>query len=335
MPRTMVGPTGAIRAVVGPGRPAHHRAMSTRVRRPVLPAVALAALLAALPAPASAAVTIPGAPDCVVFPSTNVWNKRVDKLPVRADSEKLKKTIGLTRSLHPDFSDSDADGYGIPYQVVDASTPRSSVSFTWPSESDAGPYPIPVDPLIEGGSDRHILMLDRDDCRLYELFAAHKQNGAWKAGSGAIWDLDSDALRPRGWTSADAAGLPILPGLVRYDEVAAGAILHALRFTVPQTRRAYIHPARHFASDLTAAKYPPMGLRVRLKRSVDISGFPAQSRVILRALKRYGIILADNGSPWYVTGAPDPGWDDDDLHHLHQITGSDFEVVDTRSLRNG
>ncbi|MFN8621105.1 MAG: hypothetical protein U0869_10210 [Chloroflexota bacterium] len=307
-----------------------------RAVRAGLPALGLVALLVALPAPASAAVTVPGAPACTVFPDSNVWNKRVDRLPVRSDSEKLKRTIGLGASLHPDFSDADADGYGIPYQVVDAGTPRSTVSFTWPEESDAGPYPIPDAPLIEGGSDRHLLMLDKDACRLYELYAAHKKNdGSWAAGSGAIWDLGSNALRHRGWTSADAAGLPILPGLARYDEVAAGAILHALRFTVPETRKAFIYPARHQASDLTGTRYPPMGLRVRLKRSVDISGFPPQARIVLRALKRYGMILADNGSSWYVTGAPDPGWDDDDLHTLGRITGRDFEVVDTSSLRNG
>ncbi len=305
-------------------------------RLPTLPAVALAALILALPAPAGAAVRVPGAPDCEILPASNVWNKRVDSLPVRSDSEKLKRTIGLDRTLHPDFSDADADGYGIPYNIVGASTPRTSVSFTWPSESDAGPYPIPDDPLIEGGSDRHILMLDKDACRLYELFYARQTSGgAWRAGSGAIFDLDSNALRPKGWTSADAAGLPILPGLARYDEVAAGAIRHALRFTVPETRRKYIHPARYFASDLTGTRYPPMGLRVRLKKSVDISGFGPQSRVILRALKRYGMILADNGTQWYITGAPDPGWDDDDLHDLHQIWGRDLEVVDTSSLRNG
>jgi hypothetical protein len=309
--------------------------MHQPARRSALPAIALAALILALPTPVAAAVTIPGVPDCTVFPSTNVWNQRVDRLPVRPDSERLKRTIGLDAPLHPDFSDADADGYGIPFNVVDASTPRSSVSFTWPDESDAGPYPIPADPLIEGGSDRHILMVDRDSCILYELYAAQRSNGRWTAGSGAIWSLRSNALRPKGWTSADAAGLPILPGLARYDEVAAGAILHALRFTVPETRRAFIYPARHFASDLTGSQFPPMGLRVRLKRNVDISGFGPQSRVILRALKRYGMILADNGSPWFVTGAPDPGWDDDELHHLQQITGRDFEVVDTSSLRNG
>jgi hypothetical protein len=332
----MVAATWSIRRLATVARDVHHAAMPSSRRRAPLPAIALAGLLLAAPAPTAAAVSLPGVPDCVVFPSTNVWNKRVDALPVRADSERLKRTIGLDAPLHPDFSDADADAYGIPWNVVDASTPRSTVRFTWPGESDAGPYPIPDEPLIEGGSDRHILMVDRDSCTLYELFAARRgTDGSWRAGSGAIWDLDSNRLRPKGWTSADAAGLPILPGLARHDEVAAGAVLHALRFTVPQTRRAYIHPARHFASDLTGTRYPPMGLRVRLKRSVDLSGFGPQSRVILRALKRYGMILADNGSPWYVTGAPHPGWDDDDLHDLHRITGRDLEVVDTSGLRNG
>jgi hypothetical protein len=178
-------------------------------------------------------------------------------------------------------------------------------------------------------------MVDRDACRLYELFAAEQGADGWTAGSGAIWDLRSNELRPRGWTSADAAGLPILPGLVRYRDIEDGEIRHALRFTAPLTRRAFVYPARHFASSRTDPDLPPMGLRVRLKRSVDISGFPRQARIVLRALKRYGMILADNGSPWYVTGAPDPRWDDDALHTLHRIRGSDFEVVDTRRLRNG
>jgi hypothetical protein len=295
----------------------------------------LLACLAVVAAPSGAgAVSLPGAPACRVFPSTNVWNRRIDKLPVRRDSEVLKRSIGLTAYLHPDFGS--YIGYGIPYNVVSAATPRSAVSFTWPDESDRGPYPIPDQPRVEGGSDRHILMVDADSCRLYELYdASRSPNGTWHAGSGAIWDLGSNRLRPRGWTSADAAGLPILPGLVRYDEVAAGTIGHALRFTAPITRRAYIYPARHFASDDTSASLPPMGLRVRLKRSVDISRFPSQARVVLRALKRYGMLLADNGSPWYVTGAPDPRWNDDDLHSLQRITGRDFEVVDTSALRNG
>jgi hypothetical protein len=301
----------------------------------VLLTLVVAGLLAATPAPVGA-VTLAGAPGCTILPSTNVWNKRVDKLPVRKDSATLKKSIGLDRYLHPDFGS--YAGYGIPINIVDEDTPRTNVPFRWPSESDPGPYPIPASPQVEGAGaagDRHILMVDKDACVLYELFNARKESGAWRADSGAIFDLDSNALRPQGWTSADAAGLPILPGLVRRDEVVAGAIQHALRFTAPYTRNRHIYPARHHASDLTAARYPPMGLRVRLKKSVDISGFGPESRVVLRALKRYGMILSDNGSPWYVTGAPHPDWDDDDLHDLHQITGRDFEVVDTSSLRNG
>jgi hypothetical protein len=179
-------------------------------------------------------------------------------------------------------------------------------------------------------------MVDRDRCRLFELFAARRRpNGRWEAGSGAIWDLRSNRLRPSGWTSADAAGLPILPGLVRFDEVRKGEIRHALRFTAPTTRRAWIYPARHFASEHDDPALPPMGLRVRLRSSLDISGFPRQARVLLRALQRYGMILADNGSSWYVTGAPHPRWDDDALHTLHRIEGGDFEVVDTSGLRNG
>jgi hypothetical protein len=192
--------------------------------------------------------------------------------------------------------------------------------------------------LIEGAGaagDRHILMLDRQACRLWELFAATKTVSGWSAGSGAIFDLRSNALRPDGWTSADAAGLPVYPGLARYEEVAAGVIAHALRFTAPETRKAHIYTARHHASSYTAASYPPMGLRLRLKANVDISGFGPQSRVILTALKRYGMILADNGSAYYVTGAPHPSWNDDDLHDLHAIKGSMFEVVDTTGFVNG
>jgi hypothetical protein len=282
---------------------------------------------------AAAAVRVSGAPACRVFPAGNVWNQRVDTLPVRADSEVLKSSIGLDRSLHPDFGS--YSGYGIPYNIVSSSTPRSRVTFRWPSESDRVGYPIPKGFKREGGSDRHILMLDKSSCKLYELFQAEKPDGRWVAGSGAVWDLDSNRLRPAGWTSADAAGLPILPGLVRYDEVQAGAILHALRFTAPRTRTSYIYPARHHAGESNSSALPPMGLRVRLKSSVNISGHPRQARIILTALKRYGMILADNGSPWYVTGAPAAGWDDDDLHDLGRITGADFEVVDTRGLRNG
>lgn len=295
-------------------------------------ALAASLLLAGSTPTAAAAVRVPGAPACRIFPSGNVWNRRVDGLPIRADSEVLKASIGLDRYLHPDFGS--YSGYGIPYNVVSRSTPRHKVTFRWPSQSDRVRYPIPRKVKREGGSDRHILLVDKDACKLYELFDARKVNGTWRAGSGAVWDLDSNRLRPAGWTSADAAGLPILPGLVRYHEVKAGAIRHALRFTAPRTRTSYIHPARHQAGESSSSALPPMGLRVRLKESVDISGFPRQARVILTALKRYGMILADNGSPWYVTGAPHPDWDDDALHSLHRIRGSDFEVVDTSGFRN-
>ena len=273
---------------------------------------------------------------CPILPSSNVWNRRVDTLPVRPDSATLMNRMGLTKYVHPDFGT--FAGYGIPVNAVTRATPRSTVTFQWPSESDAGPYPIPASPKIEGAGavgDRHILMLDTGACRLWELFAAEKTASGWRAGSGAIFDLRSNALRPDGWTSADAAGLPIYPGLARYEEVAAGVIAHALRFTVPETRAAHIYPARHHASSLTGTSYPPMGLRLRLKAGVNISGFGPQSRVILLALKRYGMILADNGSAYYVSGAPHPSWDDDDLHDLHAITGSMLEVVDTTGFVNG
>jgi hypothetical protein len=271
-----------------------------------------------------------------MFPSTNVWNKRIDSLPVRSDSATMIGAIGLGSVLHPDFSSlawNGGLGYGIPFNKVNLSTPTYHVSFQYASESDAGPYPIPASPKIEGGSDAHLLLWDTEGCNLYEIFDASKSGGSWSGGSGAIWDLRSNALRPNGWTSADAAGLPILPGLARYDEVAAGAILHALRFTAPRTCSSHIYPARHDAGSYSCASYPPMGLRVRLKASVDISGFPAQAQVVLLALKRYGMLLADNGSPWYVTGAPNAGWNDDALHTLQQLHGSDFEAVDTTNFR--
>jgi hypothetical protein len=295
----------------------------------------LVTAFSAAPVSAATPVTIPGAPSCPVFPSTNVWNKPVNALSVRSDSTRLMSSIGMDAYLHPDFSSIDGGNYGIPYNVVGSGVKKKTVRFTWPDESDKGPYPIPRRPKIEGGSDRHILIVDRDACYLYELYAARKTSTGWRAGSGAIWNMNSNALRPAGWTSADAAGLPILPGLARYDEVAAGEIRHALRFTAEVTRRAYIYPARHYASDYTDTALPPMGLRIRLKASVDISRFGPQARVILRALQTYGMILADNGTSLYVTGAPSAGWDDDDLHALQQIHGDDFEVVDTSALRNG
>ena len=260
---------------------------------------------------------------------------------VAPNSATLIASIGLDSHVHADFGSGLWDGsrIGIPYVVVHGkTTPRSHVSFDYADESDKGPYPIPANGPIEGqpantDGDRHALILDRDSCRLYELYALHRQGSGWAAGSGAIWNLRSNALRPAGWTSADAAGLPILPGLARWDgDAATGAINHALRFTAERTQKAYVWPARHYASSDTDPALPPMGLRVRLKASVDISTFPKQARVVLRALQVYGMILADNGSPWYVSGAPNPNWSNDDLHSLGRLTGADFEVVDTSSL---
>jgi hypothetical protein len=272
---------------------------------------------------------------CPVFPASSVWNKPVDKLPVAQDSATLVRSIGLDAPAHADFGSGLYDGQliGIPYNVVSSSQPKVRVGFEYADESDKGPYPIPAHPKIEGGSDHHILIVDRSACRLYELGGAEKRASGWHAWAGSIWSLRSNALRRATWTSADAAGLPILPGLARYDEVAAGGIQHALRFTAEKTRRAFIYPARHYASDSTDPSLPPMGLRVRLKASFDTKGFPPQARAVLAALKRYGMILADNGSPWYITGAPDPHWSNDDLHALGRLRGSDFEVVDTSHLR--
>lgn len=271
-----------------------------------------------------------------VFPLDNAWNTDISEYPVHPNSDNFLASIGLERGLHPDFGTVwEGAPIGIPYNVVDADTPRVDVSFDYADESDAGPYPIPADALIEGGpnsdGDRHVLLVDPVEKKLYELFYAYPQDdGTWTAGSGAIWDLTSNASRPDGWTSADAAGLPIFAGLVRYDEVVEkGEITHAIRFTVSRTQRAYIAPASHFASSYTDPNLPPMGLRVRLKSDFDISGFTPNVQVILRAMKKYGMIVADNGSNWYVSGAPDSRWDDDELRQLRDVHGSDFEVVYT------
>jgi hypothetical protein len=275
---------------------------------------------------------------CPVFPADNVWNQRVDRLPVARNSAALIRSIGLDAHFHADFGSGTWDGgpIGIPYTVVDGSQRRVRVSFDYADESDRGPYPISPNAPIEGGrnadGDRHVIVVDRSACRLYELFDAHPLDGgsSWHAGSGAMWDLRSNRLRPKTWTSADAAGLPILPGLARYPEVAAGVIRHALRFTAPRTRTAFIWPARHQAGSSSDPSLPPMGLRVRLKRSVSLRGLPRQARVVAVAMKRYGLMLADNGSPWYVGGAPDPRWDNDQLHALDRLGGRDFEVVTVR-----
>jgi hypothetical protein len=300
-----------------------------------LVAVALATLaLAGSARPALLAGSNRGIAGCSLFPATNPWNQRVDGLPVAANSAAIIATIGPGIGLHPDFGSGTWDGgpIGIPYNVVAAAQKKVRVSFDYADESDRGPYPIPKKVKLEYGSDRHALIVDSSSCTLYELYALKKRGSRWHAGSGAIWNLRSNAVRPAGWTSADAAGLPILPGLVRYDEVAARAIAHALRFTVQHTRRAYVYPARHYASSLTDPNLPQMGLRLRLRASFDTSGFPPQTRVVLGTLKRYGMMVADNGSNWFISGAPDPRWSNDDLHTLGRVKGSDFEVVDPSAI---
>jgi len=311
-------------------------------RRTALAAAVLGALLStSLPGTRPAAQP-PVLAGCDVFPPDNIWNVRVDGLPVHPASDAYVAAIGVDSPMHPDFGSGEFPAgsgapIGIPWIAVPASQPRVPVSFDFADESDPGPYPIPPDPPIEGGTDatgdRHVLVLERHRCRLYELFdAAPDGAGGWRAGSGAVFDLTSNRLRPAGWTSADAAGLPILPGLVRWEEVAAGEIRHALRFTAPRTRRAFVWPARHFASDATDPDLPPMGQRFRLRGDFDLSGFTPRLQVILRALQRYGMMLADNGSPWFLSGAPDERWDNDELRQLRRLRGADFEAVDVSSL---
>jgi hypothetical protein len=280
----------------------------------------------------------PAVGDCLLLPADNIWNTPVDQLPVSASSSAWVGTIGTAKALHPDFGSGLYGGgpIGIPYIIVPGTQTKYPVTFTYTSESDPGPYAIPLNAPIEGGSqstgDRHTLSIDQDNCILYELYAAYPQAASWSAGSGAIFNLLSNALRPSGWTSTDAAGLPVFPGLVRYDEVTAGEIRHAIRFTVPQTQRAFVWPARHYASSLTGTQYPPMGARFRLRAGFGIASFSTANQVILRALKKYGMVLADNGSAWYISGAPDSRWNNDDLHNLGLIHGSDFEAVDVSVL---
>jgi hypothetical protein len=281
----------------------------------------------------------PAVGGCAVFPDDNAWNVPVDSLPVDAPSADYVASIGAAAGLHPDFGSGTWNGgpIGIPDVVVPEAQELVAVSFYYADESDPGPYPVPTDAPIEGGpasgGDRHVLIVQQGTCRLYELFDAHPQaDGSWTAGSGALFDLSSNALRPSGWTSADAAGLPMLPGLVSYDEVAGGQIRHAIRFTAPRTRRAYVWPARHYASSSTSELLPPMGQRFRLRGDFDVTPFASEVQVILRALQTYGMILADNGSAWYLSGLPDERWDNDRLHQLQQVRGSDFEAVDASSL---
>ena len=286
------------------------------------------------PTPVTSAPTVGG---CPALPADNIWNTRIDGLSISSLSSSYIASMG-SAGLHPDFGTVwNGAPNGIPFVVVPGTQPPAPVSFTYADESDPGPYPIPSNAPIEGGpnstGDRHVLVVDTGACKLFELYSAYPQaDGSWSAGSGAVFSLGSDALRPAGWTSADAAGLPILPGLVRYDEVAAGRIQHALRFTAVVTQKAYVWPARHYASSNTSTSVPPMGTRVRLKASVDLSSFSPANQVILQALKTYGMLLADNGSNWYVSGAPDSRWNDSDLAALHLIGGGSFEVVDATSL---
>jgi hypothetical protein len=272
--------------------------------------------------------------NCPVFPANNAWNAPINQLPVATNSATLINTIGPSVTLHPDFGSGLYDGgpIGIPFITVAGTQTKYPVTFQYADESDPGPYAIPLNAPIEGGSqstgDRHAIAIDTDNCILYELYSAYPQTASWQAGSGVIFNLNSNTLRPSGWTSADAAGLPIFPGLVRYDEVAAGVIQHAIRLTVPQTQNMFLWPARHEASKLTSSVYPAMGQRFRLRASFNISTFPADVQVILKALKTYGMIVADNGSAWYISGAPDSRWNNDDLHTLGTVVGSDFEAVD-------
>ncbi len=285
------------------------------------------------PPPPSGALGLNAALGRLLLPANNPWNQPVDTAQIDPNSDAIIANIGVAKAFHPDFgADWNGGPFGIPYVVVTGSQARVPVTFDYADESDSGPYPVPPNAPIEGGAsstgDRHVIVVDRDNWKLYELYAAYPQAaGGWHAGSGAIFDLNSNALRPAGWTSADAAGLPILPGLVRFDEVAVGTIAHALRFTVSRSRRAYIPPATHWASSDTSSLRPPMGMRVRLKAAVDISGYPARAHVILRALKKYGMIVADNGSDWYVSGTADARWNDTEMNTLKRLHGGDFEVV--------
>jgi hypothetical protein len=274
---------------------------------------------------------------CPLFPADNIWNARVDALPPHPQSNTYINFIGASKGLHPDFGSGTWNGgpIGIPFNIVPSTQTTVPISFYYPGESDPGPYPIPPDALREWGSDHHILILQQGTCLLYEVYDASTSDGgaSWDAGSGAKWNLNSNALRPAGWTSADAAGLPILPGLVRYDEIAAGEIKHAIRFTVRATNATYIWQARHLTTSPYNANAPAMGQRFRLKSSFNISTFSPEVQVILTAFKRYGIIVADNGSDWYISGAPDARWNDDTLvTEFRRVLGSNFEAVDVSGL---
>lgn len=289
---------------------------------------ALALALAALVVAAPAAAGSPVLGGCPVLPASHAINRDISRAPVdpRSDAYIASILASGNRFLHADFGGDGA--YGIPFRVVPAGQPLVPIVFDeYGDESDPGPYPIPLNAAVERGNDRHVLVLQRERCRLYELYHARRAARGWRAGSGAVFDLRSGRARPAGWTSADAAGLPSLPLLARYDEVAAGEIRHALRFTVSRSQAGYVAPARHLASSDRDPRLPPMGLRLRLKRSYSIDGYRGQARVVLEALRRYGMVVADNGTDWFITGASDRRWDDDDLNQLKRVPGSAFEVV--------
>lgn len=273
---------------------------------------------------------------CPILPAKDPLNQEIANAPVSPNSAAYVASIGLSAHLHPDFGTEPS--YGIPYTVVRPKQHEVPIQFTeYGSESNPGPYPVPADAPIEGGGkdgqgDKHVLVVQEGSCRLYELYDAQRRGNGWAAASGAVFNLRRDALRPEGWTSADAAGLPIFPLLVRYPEVAEGQIDHALRVTVPETQKGYIHPATHYASSSSDPDLPPMGLRLRLKASYSLASFTGESLIILQALKRYGLIVADNGSPWYITGAPNSHWDDQNLEAIKRVPGSEFEAVDTGSI---
>jgi hypothetical protein len=309
------------------------------VRRIAVVGSLLAGVLVAVTTPPAVASTIPGAAPCRTAPADSYWHADVRGLPVHPKSATWVASAGATKSLHPDFGAGLYEGapIGIPFVTVPGTQPKVPVTFGYDDESDPGPYPIPPDAPIEGGpastGDRHVLVVDRQRCVLFETFASYPHDGGarWTAGSGAVWDLTSNAFRPLGWTSADAAGMPILPGLVRYDEVAAGEIDHAIRITLDGTDHRYVWPATHRAG-VNDPNRAPMGQRFRLKASVDPAAFGPQARVVVRALQRYGAIVADNGSSWFISGAPDDRFDNDDLRTLRTLRGADFEAVDSSSL---
>jgi len=302
--------------------------------------LAASAVLGLSPAAATGLSRLPGT-SCTVFPANNYWHADISKLPINRHSAQWMSHMSPNSNLHPDFGPSfgaQPVPYGIPYTVVAHSHARVHVHFTYASESDDVGYPLGSDSKIEGGSsadgDRHVLIVDRKTCRLYELYNVHHSGGRWTAGSGATWSLGSNKLRPAGWTSADAAGLPILSGLLRLDEVQAGYVDHAIRFTTDTTNRRYLWPARHQAGSVSDSSYPPMGARFRLKASFPISGYRKDTRVVLRAMKHFGLVLADNGSPWYFQGTSEKGWPNGMLDELKSIPAKAFQAVDTSSLKS-